>query len=128
MGCPRIVLLNVTTVTFIVIALCTHTYMYTCPAPFGADGLINKINLFNSTGVTESYIANTVREEPRRCLRYRLGASMLFSSRSRQFSRTREKTRDFTRDFPELDAIVSRIQNIQQLYYISSENYSLKSI
>ena len=39
-------------------ALCTHTYMYTCPAPFGADGLINKINLFNSTGVTESYIAN----------------------------------------------------------------------
>ena len=57
MGCPRIVLLNVTTVTFIVIALCTHTYMYTCPAPFGADGLINKINLFNSTGVTESYIA-----------------------------------------------------------------------
>ena len=59
MGCPRIVLLNVTTVTFIVIALCTHTYMYTCPAPFGADGLINKINLFNSTGVTESYIANS---------------------------------------------------------------------
>ena len=26
------------------------------------------------------------------------------------------------------DAIVSRIQNIQQLHYISSENYSLKSI
>ena len=60
MGCPRIVLLNVTTVTFIVIALCTHTYMYTCPAPFGADGLINKINLFNSTGVTESYIAKAL--------------------------------------------------------------------
>ena len=63
MGCPRIVLLNVTTVTFIVIALCTHTYIYTCPAPFGADGLINKINLFNSTGVTESYIA----KEPGGC-------------------------------------------------------------
>ena len=60
MGCPRIILLNVTTVTFIVIALCTHTYMYTCPPPFGADGLINKINLFNSTGVTESYIANSL--------------------------------------------------------------------
>ena len=38
---------------------CTHTYMYTCSAPFGADGLINKINLFNSIGVTESYIAKT---------------------------------------------------------------------
>ena len=49
MGYPRIVLLNVTTVTFIVISLC----LYTCPAPFGADGLINKINLFNSTGVTD---------------------------------------------------------------------------
>ena len=35
-----------------------YSYLYTCAAPFGADGLVNKINLFNSTGVTESYIAN----------------------------------------------------------------------
>ena len=55
MGFPRIVFLNVYNrnvhrnfIMFI--------YM---SSPFGADGLINKINLFNSTGVTESYITNT---------------------------------------------------------------------
>ena len=36
-----------------------YSYLYTCGAPFGADRLINKINLFNSTGVTKSYIAKT---------------------------------------------------------------------
>ena len=39
-----------------------YSYLYTCTAPFGADGLINKINLFNSTGVTESYIAKDVAQ------------------------------------------------------------------
>ena len=50
MGCPRIVLLHVYNCNvhrnFIM-----YSYLYTGAAPFGADGLINKINLFNSTVV-----------------------------------------------------------------------------
>ena len=57
MGCPRIVLLHVYNCN-VHRNLIMYSYLYTCTAPFGADGLINKINLFNSTGVTESYIAN----------------------------------------------------------------------
>ena len=58
MGCPRIVLLNVYNCN--VHRNCImYSYLYVyMSSPFGADGLINKINLFNSTGVTESYIAN----------------------------------------------------------------------
>ena len=56
-GGPRIVLLRVHNCN-VHYDIIMYWYLYTCTSPFGADRLINEINLFHSTGVTESLSQN----------------------------------------------------------------------